>query len=279
MIESLHPVSRRSPAATCSLAVVIATLALAGCSTPAEQDSAAPAPPLSASAPSGPVMLDRAILDDPSRPEAERAQDAGRRPLEVYEFFGIEPGMTVADVYNSDGYNTHLLSRAVGGAGRVYSVFEFYGDPAAFDGQFYKVDSVTQRLQTAGLDNVELALRLADVPAGAIDVAIAIRNYHDVQWVVTDLRREDQVAEFLRMVKPGGIVGIVDVATDADGWDEANHRLNQQVVIDDFTGGGFELVEQSDLLANPADRHESPGFTEGRQTLDRYTLKFRKPAG
>jgi predicted methyltransferase len=278
MIEPHTPGSRRSPATAGLVAVALATLAFAGCSTPAEEKPAAPAAEAASPSP-GPVMLDRAILDDPSRPAVERAQDTGRRPLEVYEFFGIAPGMTVADVYNADGYNTHLLSRAVGGEGTVYSVFEFYGDPAALDGQFYKVDSVTERLQSAGLDNVELALRLADVPADSVEVAITIRNYHDVQWVVTDLRRDDQVAQFFRMLKPGGIVGIVDVATDAEGWDDANHRLNKQVVIDDFTGGGFELVEESDLLANPSDRHDSPGFSEGRQTLDRYTLKFRKPAG
>jgi predicted methyltransferase len=278
MIALNSPGPCRSATAAFPVAAVILTLALAGCSVPAEPESAAGATE-AAPQTAGPVILDRAILDDPSRPQAERAEDSGRRPLEVYEFFGIEPRMTVADVYNADGYNTHLLSRVVGGEGRVFSVFEFYGDPAAFDGQFYKVDSVTERLRTAGLDNVELALRLAEIPSDSVDVAIAIRNYHDVQWVVTGLRRDEQVAQLFRVIKAGGIVGIVDVATDAEGWDEANHRLNKQVVIDDFTGGGFELVEESDLLANSADRHDSPGFTEGRQTLDRYTLKFRKPAG
>ena len=106
-----------------------------------------------------------------------------------------------------------------------------------------------------GLDNVELAIHLTEVPSDSVDVAIAIRNYHDVEWVFPDLKRAEQVAEFFRVVKPGGFVGIVEVSTPVEGWDNAAHRLNRQVVIDDFTAAGFELAEESDLLANPADDH------------------------
>lgn len=256
-----------------SLTALLAAVACGG----ATEESAEPAP--AAPAPTEarqPVALDRSILDDPSRPEAERDQDAGRRPLDVYEFFGVQPGQTVADVFNADGYNTHLLSRAVGDAGRVYSVFEFYGVEELFDGQFYKVPAVTQRLDDAGLDNVELAMHLTEVPSASVDVAIAIRSYHDVEWVFPDLKRAEQVAEFFRVVKPGGFVGIVEVSTPVEGWDNAAHRLNRQVVIDDFTAAGFELAEESDLLANPADDHAQQGFPERHKT-DRYTLKFRKP--
>ncbi len=47
-------------------------------------------------------------------------------------------------------------------------------------------------------------------------------------------------------------------------------------MIDDFTAAGFELVENSDLLDNSMDDYSSSGFQEGRQTMDRYLLKFRK---
>ncbi len=261
--------------ATLIALTLIVSLFATGCGAPAEEAvETAPAPsPQPAPAP---VALDRAVLEDPSRPEDERDEDSDRRPLDVYEFFGVLPGQTVADVYNSDGYNTHLLSRLVGDSGQVHSVFEFYSDKEIFEGVLYKVDAVTQRVDDAGLDNVELALRLSDVPSDSVDVAIAIRNYHDIEWVVPDLKRVDQVAEFYRIVKPGGIVGIVDVATDAEGWDDAAHRLNKQVVIDDFTAGGFDLVGESDVLANPADDHVQDGFPDRHKT-DRYTLKFRKP--
>lgn len=253
--------------------VLVGAVALGACGSPPDEPPAS-APP--AQEASSARSLDRVALDDPSRPAAEREQDADRKPIELYEFFGIEPGIAVADVYSSDGYNTHLLSRLVGDGGRVHSVLEFYGDESLFDGMLYKGGTVAQRITDAGLDNVDLAMTMSEVPAGSVDVAIAVRNYHDVEWMMQDWKRADQIAEFLRIVRPGGTVGIVEVATPSEGWDEVAHRLNKQVVIDDFTGVGFELVDESDMLANPDDDHTVDGFPD-RHKADRYVLKFRKP--
>jgi hypothetical protein len=111
-----------------------------------------------------------------------------------------------------------------------------------------------------------------------VDVAMSIRNDHDIEWLAQDWKRADTVAGLDRMMKPGGVVGIVDVATRHERWHPETHRLNQQVVIDDVTAGGFELVGSSDILANPDDDHSVPGLREGgRLTMDRYVLKLRKP--
>ena len=170
------------------------------------------------------------------------------------------------------------MSRVVGESGGVYSVFEFFSDPEVFDGQLYSVDAVTERVSSAGLSNVTLANHLSEVPADSIDVAVAVRNYHDVEWVFQGWTRAEQSAEFFRVVKPGGFVGIVEVATPNEGWDNEAHRLNKQVVIDDFTAAGFELVEESDMLANPDDDHTQAAFDTGRHLADRYVLKFQKPS-
>ena len=60
------------------------------------------------------AALDRSVLDDPTRPSEEKEQDAQRKSIDVYTFLGIEPGMTVADLWPGGGYNTHLLSRLMG---------------------------------------------------------------------------------------------------------------------------------------------------------------------
>lgn len=253
---------------------LVAALALPACGPAAEQTPAATVPP--AGTEPEPGALDPVVLADPSRPVADTEQDAGRRPIEVYTFFGVRPGDVVADVYAGEGYNTHLLSRLVGDAGRVYSVLEFYGEADLLDGQLYKGDVMARRIADAGLDNVELVMKLADVPASSVDVAIAVRNYHDVEWVFPQYKRADQLAQLYRILRPGGSVGIVEVATPQSGWDEAAHRLNEQVVVEDFTGAGFELLEKSDLLANPDDDHAVDGFPE-RHLTDRYVLRFRKP--
>ncbi len=65
------------------VAMSVAVGACGGAEEEAPEPAAAPEPQ--------PVALDRAALQDPSRPEAEVAQDAGRRPIDVYEFFGVQP--------------------------------------------------------------------------------------------------------------------------------------------------------------------------------------------
>lgn len=210
------------------------------------------------------------VLDDPTRPAEEVAQDGSRMALEAYEFLGVEPGMTVADVWASAGYNTHLLSRTVGD-GQVVSILGFYAE-----GQFATAEALAQRVVDAELNNVEIVNAITDVAPDSVDVAIAVRNFHDADEYGDG--RTETVAQLFAMTKPGGIVGIIDVATPHEGWHEDTHRLNEQAVIDDFTAGGFELVDSSDMLRNPADDHSTSGFETGRHMADRYLLKFRKPA-
>ena len=50
----------------------------------------------------------QAALTDPSRPEADRARDAARKPAEVLDFFGIAPGQKVADLLAGSGYYTRI---------------------------------------------------------------------------------------------------------------------------------------------------------------------------
>jgi predicted methyltransferase len=223
------------------------------------------------------VSLDASVLGDELRTQAERDQDEYRRPIDVYSWVGIVPGMTVGDAYPGTGYNTHLLSRLVGDEGRVVSILEFI-EGLTFEGVPEAIDvTLRKRVAERGLENVEVVSRFADVPDASLDAVVIVRNYHDVEWVFEEYSREETVADLLRCLKPGGVVGIVDVATDRPGWDEETHRLNASVVIEDFENGGFELAETSDMLANPDDDHTKSGFQEGRYKMDRYLLKFRKP--
>lgn len=235
---------------------------------------------LGVAAPAGAQDLDPSVLDDPRRPEAEVAQDEGRRVLEVYEWWGVEPGMTVADVFPGGGYNTHVLSNVVGPDGTVYGVLGFYEGLTFEEGATPMDERYRSRVAEDELENVEVVPWLDDVPAGSIDVAVLVRNYHDVEWVMKDWKgREEVVADLYEALKPGGVVGIVEVATDREGWDDETHRLNRSVVVEDFTAGGFELAGSSDLLADPDDDHTTTGFEAGRHTTDRYLLKFVKPTG
>jgi len=254
----------------CGPLVIALLIFAAACGGAAEEP--APEPEAAAVEPAAEtIVLDAAALADETRPADEVAQDEYRKPLELYGFFGLEPGMTVADVWPGAGYNMHLLSRFVGDEGSVFGIMGFYAD-----GQYATLEGVQQRVVDAGLNNVTIVNTFADVADDSRDFAVAVRNYHDAANFGDG--RPATVEQLYRIVKPGGVVGIVEVATDREGWDEETHRLNEQVVVDEFLAGGFELEARSDMLANPEDDYSAAGFDTGRHMSDRYVLKFRKAA-
>ena len=202
------------------------------------------------------------ILDDPARPAEERERDSGSKPLEVYAFFGVEAGMTVVDLMPGGGYNTHLLSKIVGDGGTLYAGPDRRG-------------RLAERAAEAGWSNVTMIASADEVPAGSVDVIVTVRNLHDLE------SRGDTVpiySTYLQALKPGGIFGVVDARTPKEGFDDGTHRINQQVIVDNVTAAGFELVAESDLLANPEDDFGKYEGLGNRYDIDRMVLKFRRPA-
>src|SRR5579872_4110893 len=62
-----------------------------------------------------------AALNDAGRTDADRAQDADRKPGEMVVFAGIKPGMKVVDLIPGQGYFTRIFAKAVGDKGYVYA--------------------------------------------------------------------------------------------------------------------------------------------------------------
>ena len=60
------------------------------------------------------------VIAAADRSNDDKALDAGRHPAEMLAFFGIGPGMKVADLAAGFGYTTELLARTVGPNGKVY---------------------------------------------------------------------------------------------------------------------------------------------------------------
>lgn len=200
-------------------------------------------------------------LNQPNRSVDERRRDGGSMPLELYAFFGIEPGMTVADVMPGGGYNTYILTNVVGEEGTVYTGPD-------------RGDRMADRLEANPLSNTQLIAGYGDMPAGGVDVLITVRNMHDV---INGGGEAEALAAWMTALKPGGILGVVDARTTMEGFDSSTHRINEQTVIDAVTAAGFELVESSDLLANPDDDVTTRAESGNRYDIDRMVLKFRKP--
>src|SRR4051812_20219606 len=78
---------------------------------------------LGALASAAPARIDgAALLADTERPEADRARDTDRKPVETMAFAGVKPGARIAEISPGGGYYTRLLSKAVGPEGRVYAM-------------------------------------------------------------------------------------------------------------------------------------------------------------
>ena len=202
-------------------------------------------------------------LEAEGRPAAEKTRDASSKPLEVLGWIGLEEGAAVLDIQAGGGYHTWIFSDAVGAEGTVYSQSS------------YQAESLQARIASGATPeaNVTFVSQVAEVPDGSLDLAFTDRNYHDVS--------PENMAAWLETVqaklKPGGLFVVID-AEAASGRDAEAHRIASDVIVEEVTGAGFELVEESDLLANPADDHVGPKWDQ-RDSLDRSLIKFRKAGG
>jgi predicted methyltransferase len=155
----------RTPA---SRLATIAAAVLAVAATPIPTASVAVSPPAAAAV---------AAAD---RSEADRALDAGRRPAEMLSFFGIAPGMRVAELGAGGGYTAELLARVVGPQGKVY----------AQNSQFllgrFAQQPWTERLQKPVMSNVVRLDRPFDDPfpedVRDLDAVLIVLFYHDTYW-------------------------------------------------------------------------------------------------
>jgi predicted methyltransferase len=228
-----------------------------------------------------PVVYADAVAAD-SRLPGDYERDAGRKPATVLEFFGIEPGDTVLDLFSGGGYYTELLAHVVGPDGHVIAqsnkaYLNFVGDE-------FKERYANDRLPNVDIlmaENNELELA-----AGSLDAIMLVLSYHDIYHVDVEsgwekIDRDKLLAELYKGLKPGGVFGVVDhVATSGAPPETGDtlHRIDPARVIRDVEAAGFELDGQSDALRNPADDHSKIVFDPAvRGQTDRFILRFRKP--
>ncbi len=230
--------------------------------------------------PSGSIYID--AVAQPRRTDADRARDAGRKPADVLEFFGIAPGMDVLDMFSGGGYYTEMLANIVGPDGSVIAhsnqaYAQFVGEEA------------TNRYANGRLPNVEILMAENDalkMPDATFDAVMMILAYHDIYYVDPDngwpkIDGPALIDEIFEALRPGGILAIVDhYAAAGSSRDSGNtlHRIDPQIVIEELESAGFVLEDQSDLLRNMDDDHSvNMGAPEIRGKTDRFVMRFRKP--
>jgi predicted methyltransferase len=248
-----------------------------------------------------------------SRAEQDKARDSARHPAQTLEFFGVTPGMVVAEALPTGGWYSNILANYLGADGTLYGVN--YPDQIWPMFSFSTPEMVSKRIDStkqfpklvAGFTDNGINARgftFNTVPTeilGTVDRVLLIRALHNLnRFDATTGLRSQALAAVHAMLKDDGIVGVVQHRAPANaadaGADGSRGYLKQATVIGVFEEAGFELIATSEINANPKDKpgpedivwRLPPSFSgskddpERKKAMeaigesDRMTLTFRK---
>ena len=249
------------------------------------------------------------------QPEERQARYDQRHPQQTLAFFDIAPGSRVVEVLPGAGWYSPILAAYLGAEGEligvdypmsIWSNFSFASEEfIARREQWVDTWPATAADWPGDEKAVVTANRfdtLGDELSGTVDVVLFIRALHNLnRFESVGGFRTQALTETLRILKPGGMVGVVQHAAPEaadDSWaDGSRGYLKQAQVIALFEKAGFEWVAESAINANPKDiPAESdivwrlpPSYNGARDDPERkaamdaigesnrMTLLFRKP--
>jgi predicted methyltransferase len=220
--------------------------------------------PSFAQAPSAAIT---AAVADAGRTDADRAQDANRKPAETLAFAGVKPGDKVAELAPGGGYFTRIFTKAVGPNGKVYT----YAPPRP---------GAAPAAAPVAANVTPLSGAYADFATPEpVDVIWTSRNYHDFQNSGADMVAINR--KMFAALKPGGTYIVLDHAAAADAPDNVTstlHRAKESAVRSQVEAAGFRFVASGDVLRNPADNKGARVMEQDvRGKTDQFILKFQKP--
>ncbi len=245
-------------------------------------------------------LLDKASTAN-YRSEQNKSRDIYRNPKETLAFFGLEPTMTVVEIWPGGGWYTELLAPTLKENGAYYAAHF----PSDSNVKYYQRSLSNFNAKIAKNEAFE-AVRMSEfypgthhqiAPENSADMVLTFRNLHNWYMQQDQQGIENAFKAFYTALKPGGVLGIVDhrLPEERDGAKaKRSGYVKQSWVVELAQNAGFELVATSEINANPLDTADHP---KGVWTLpprlalgdndmakynaigesDRMTLKFKKP--
>lgn len=224
-------------------------------------------------------MKVEAALAAESRPEADRARDDNRLPLETLNFFGMKDNMRVLELLPGRGWYTRVLAPVLADNGKLYVAIgtdrveeDLLGEPGFEKVEALKTSANHRRSEQRGVYLVDPF----DFGVTDLDMVVTFRNMHNFQKETRDIIN----SAVFKALKSGGIYGVVDHTQRhmEPANSENRRRIDPVVVIKELLDLGFEFVDYSDLHFRADDELE---YEVGRRSVsgntDRFTLMFRKP--
>lgn len=265
-----------------------------------------------------PAVANEAKLDGALAAQSveTKARYDARNPKQTLTFFGVEPGMTVVEALPGGGWYSKILLPYLGHDGELigadysmemWPLFGGFATPEFIEKRkTWVTDAVEAAQEWRGEHGAKAsAFVFGSMPEemeGAADVVLFIRALHNLARFNDEGGFFDEaLADAHAVLKPGGIVGVVQHRApegNSDEWASGdNGYLKQSWVIEQFEAAGFELVDSSEVNANPKDQpaeedivwrlpptlgtsKDNPELMAQMKEIgesDRMTLKFRKP--
>lgn len=241
------------------------------------------------------------ILAGEHREAANAARDEFRHPKETLLYMGINPSMTVVEIWPSGGWWTEILAPLLREHGKYYAAYLVSDAPGmpqylrdrekSFDAKLAaRPDLYDKVVKTRLLVPQWTAI----APAGSADMVLTFRNVHN--WAKAG-NADAMFKVFHDALKPGGILGVKDhrakPGTSMQAQIDSGY-MTEEWVIATAEKAGFKLEEKSEINANPKDTKDHPaGVWTLPPTLalkekdrakyvaigesDRMTLRFIKP--
>lgn len=238
------------------------------------------------------------ILNGDHRSAANKARDAYRHPVETLTFFGIEPAMTVVEIFPGGGWYTEILAPYLKDNGVFYAA----GSDPTSSSKFARrsAQAFKEKMDSHAVYNKVRITVLAPpgkteiAPPGTADAVLTFRNIHN--WMAAGTA-DDVFTAMYKALKPGGILGVVEHRGNPNTAQDpkaGSGYVNQDYAIKLAEKAGFKFLASSEINANPKDSKDHP---KGVWTLppsyalkdkdrdqytaigesDRFTLKFVKP--
>jgi len=224
------------------------------------------------------------VLQGSHREAKNVARDIYRHPKETLMVFGLEQNMKVLEILPGRGWYTEILAPLMKDSGKLTVASYGEAHPTKYLRNIHidfmkKMNADANTYGKVKIVEFNKSGYLADIPDNSLDMVVTFRNTHN--WI----RRggiEEIYAAFSRVLKPGGILGIVQHRADKGG--DAKITAEKGYVPESFLinlveDAGFELVKKSEVNTNLADSKDypegvwslPPTYREKDKDRERYT--------
>lgn len=227
--------------------------------------------------------LDKALQAEHRAPE-NVARDIYRHPKETLMFFDLRSDMKVLEILPGRGWYTEILAPLLQDSGELTVASFGESHPTEYlrnvHNDFIKMinakPEIYSKVKTVLFENKGY---LSDIADNSLDVVVTFRNTHN--WIRFG-GVEEVFPAFYRVLKPGGILGVVQhrAAAGSDGKASAEKGyVPEKYMIKLAEDAGFELVKKSEINANPKDTKDypegvwslPPSYREKDKNREKYT--------